>query len=218
MRFKYWLAGILIMCMPVFGQAAKNLRAIHAKQSPAVQVDAEAPSTNLKKIYSNLGPKTNAYLATDGWSLTGFNSFGGSSSAFSIALPFTPKSNSHVSQVRAAIQYNGSGANQVNISIYSDNGGAPGTLLAGPVTVTNLPSFPSCCTLAVANFSPLAVTAGTRYWVVGGAPTSGQGSDFVGVWNWDYKVFLFGGTNGVNGWFGENGDTLPAGAVMGSIP
>ena len=38
---------------------------------------------------------------SDGWSVTGFNSFGGPSSSFEIASPFTPKTNSHLSQVRA---------------------------------------------------------------------------------------------------------------------
>ena len=118
----------------------------------------------------------------------------------------------------AALQYYGLGANQVNLSIYGDAGGIPGSLLAGPTTVANLPDAGPCCTLAIANFTPLPVTGGTRYWVVANAPLTGQGSDFVGVWDWDYKIMLFGGTNGVNGWFGENADTLPAGEVLGTIP
>jgi hypothetical protein len=111
-----------------------------------------------------------------------------------------------------------SGANQVNISVFGDSGGVPGTPLAGPVTVTNLPDFGACCTLAIANFTPLAVTGGTQYWVVASAPVSGQGSDFVGVWNWVFKEIIFGGTNGVNGWYAINVDSLPAGRVLGTVP
>lgn len=86
--------------------------------------------------------------------------------------------------MRAAAEYS-CGANQVNLSLYSDHSGAPGTLLAGPVTATNLPIYFSCCKLAVANFSTgVSVTAGTQYWVVADTPSSGTGSDFNGVWEW----------------------------------
>jgi hypothetical protein len=210
---------ILTTCHLFLSAQASNLpRAVHAKQKPALQVPAQEIAEGLTTIYTNLGPKKNAYLGSDGWSITGFNSFGGSSDAFEIALPFTPKSDSHLSQVRAALQYDGSGSNQVNFSIYSDAGGTPGTLLAGPVAVLNLPNFPSCCALAIANFTPLAITGGTQYWVVANTPPSGQGSDFVGVWNWNYKTLPFAGSNGVNGWFAEIGDTWPAGEVLGTVP
>ena len=66
-----------------------------------------------------------------------------------ISLPFTPTANAHVYQVRAAIQYLSAGtANEVNISLYSDNAGIPGILLAGPITVSNLSSS-GCCQLAI---------------------------------------------------------------------
>jgi len=32
MRFRYCLAAALITCVPVFGQATKHLRAVHARQ------------------------------------------------------------------------------------------------------------------------------------------------------------------------------------------
>src|SRR5450755_1283125 len=97
-------------------------------------------------------------------------------------MPFKPKANAHVSQIRAAVQYSGSGVNQVNLSLYSDVSGAPGVLLAGPVTVKNLPTFFTCCELATANIPSTAVTAGTQYWVVADTPSTGTGSDFYGVW------------------------------------
>jgi hypothetical protein len=209
---------ILTICQQFSSAQASNRRAVHAKQKPGLHVPAQEIAEGLTTIYTNLGPKNDAYLGTDGWSITGFNSFGGSSDAFEIALPFTPKSNSHLSQIRAALQYDGSGSNQVNLSIYSDRGGTPGTLLAGPVTVTNLPNFPSCCALAVANFTPLALTGGTKYWVVANTPVSGQGSDFVGAWNFNHRILPYAASNGVNGWFAENGNTWPAGAVLGTVP
>lgn len=209
---------VTLYSLNLSAQKAKGSRTVHTQEKFSIHVPAPEVPEGLTKIYSNLGPKNDAYLDSDGWSITGFNSFGGDSYAFEIGLPFTPKFDSHVSQVRAPLQYDGSGANQVNFSIYSDVNGTPGSILAGPVTVKNLPNFGTCCALAIANFTPLAVTGGTRYWVVANTPASGQGSDFVGVWDWNYKVLTFAGSNGVNGWYSQIGDTWPAGEVLGTIP
>jgi hypothetical protein len=102
-------------------------------------------------------------------------------------MAFTSQTNATVTQVRAAIQYNGS----------------------------NLPTFYTCCTLAVANFphGGVPVTAGTQYWVVADTPLSGTGSDFYGVWA------LAPSGNGVaadvgTGWFAFLAGQ-PAGAVYG---
>ena len=217
-KFLPFLYLLALCSSTLFAQTRQGLRAVHTTEKSAIHVPPQEAQAGLRALYTNLGSKTYLYLDSDGWSLTGFNSYGGSSSAYEIGLPFTPKANSHVAQVRVAVQYYGSGANQINLSIYGDSGGAPGTVLAGPVTVTNLPAYGTCCTLTIANFTPLAVTAGTRYWVVANAPATGTGSDFVGVWDWVSKIILFGGSNGVDGWVGENTDGLPAGEVMGTIP
>jgi len=176
----------------------------------------EAPAT-LMKIYSNLGPATSAY-SSSAWSLNGPNSAAGLSQF--IAMPFTPKANAHVSQVRAALQYNGSGANRVNLSLYSDASGVPGVLLAGPVTVKNLPTYFSCCKLASATFDNVAVTAGTQYWVVADTPAAGTGSDFYGVWAFVPPSKLSVGADvGGGGWFSFQASVQePAGAVYGTIP
>ena len=135
-----------------------------------------------------------------------------------VGMPFTPRSNATVMQVRVAVQYN-SGTNQVNLSLYNDVGGVPGTVLAGPVTVANLPSGGTCCTLAIANFeSGVAVTAGVQYWVVANMPASGPGSDFNGAWDFLFPTASFGIDTGT-GWFSSIGDLMgAAGAVLGTIP
>jgi hypothetical protein len=170
---------------------------------------AQGSPAALQKIFSNLGPATDAY-ASGGWTLSGPTS--GLRFTQFIGLPFTPTANAHVYVVRAAVQYQGSGANQVNLSLYSDASGVPGTLLAGPVTVKNLPTFGTCCTLAEAIF-----TAGTQYWVVANTPTTGTGSDFEGVWDFVPQSYVVGGDFG-SGWtpilvFVQ----VPAGAVFGTI-
>jgi hypothetical protein len=92
----------------------------------------------LTKIFSNLGPATSAYSA-DGFIVEG-PAYGDPEF---VGMPFTPKADYNVEQLRAAVQYCGSGANQVELSLYSDADGVPGVSLAGPVTVKNLPTFPT---------------------------------------------------------------------------
>jgi hypothetical protein len=134
-------------------------------------------------------------------------------------MPFTPKSNSTVEAVEAAIQYS-SGTNQINLSLYSDASGAPGTLLAGPFTVKNVPTFYTCCKLATASVKPsLSVIAATQYWLVADTPAAGTGSDFEGAWAFVPPSKLSVGVNEGSSWFSFPADVeAPAGAIYGSIP
>jgi hypothetical protein len=201
--------------LTLFAQNAEGPRVKHFAEKSVVYVARQEAPAGLKVIYTNLGSKTDIYNASWGWEISGPNS--GITSEF-IGLPFTPKSNAQVSEVRAALQYS-SGANQVDLSLYSDTNGAPGTLLAGPVTVTNLPGPNACCTLMVADFPPLSVDAGTRYWIVGDTPLTGTGSDFSGGWQWVSKDIGQWATNyGDTGWSQFPDDGLPAGEVLGTVP
>ncbi|MGA3093481.1 MAG: hypothetical protein ABSD75_33245 [Terriglobales bacterium] len=101
--------------------------------------------------------------------------------------------------------------------IYGNSDGAPGTLLVGPVTVKNLATNGTCCTLAVANFTPVAVTGGTQYWVVADTPLTGTGSDSEVLWYFVPKSF----SNAVNdgsGWFWIDANSELAGKVLGTMP
>jgi len=207
--------AIALCSASLYAQKPKTIEYTGSVKPQATTMDEP---TALTKIFSNLGPSTGAYSA-DAWLLTGpLSSAGGSQF---IAMPFTPKADSHVQQLRAAVQYNGSGANQVNLSLYSDAGGIPGSRLAGPITVTNLPTYFTCCATAVATLhTSVAVTAGTQYWVVADTPTSGTGSDFNGVWGFvpPSKV-LVGAEENEGGWFSfAAGSNEPAGAVLGTTP
>ena len=211
------LVCIMTLCtLTVSAQTGKGPRPVHTPEKSAVHVPPQEAPEALTKIYTNLGSsKTDVYNDTDAWTVSGPNSDIGF--ALSLALPFTPKSDSHVSQVQVALQYF-SGTNQVNLNIYADASGVPGKLLTGPVTVTNLPDSGTCCTLAVASFTPLAVTAGTRYWVVADTPSTGTGSDFDGSWDWVAKpIILLGGNHG-DGWYAFGADALAAGEVLGTVP
>jgi hypothetical protein len=189
---------------------------VFTPEKPVPHIPPQKTPAGLQTIYSNLGnSKSDPFNAEESWGVSGPNSYLGL--AYSVALPFTPKSNSAVQQVRVAVGYASSGANQVNLSIYSDANGAPGTLLAGPVTVTDLPDLGTCCTLAVANFPLVAVSAGVQYWVAANAPLTGTGSDFAGGWDWVATDIPMAENAGF-GWDQFSADGLPAGEVLGTIP
>ena len=210
---------LLFVCPLILGgltlaQSATGPRAVQTTGKSAIYVPSQEGAMALKKIYSNLGTKTDPYWVNAySWSLAGPNAANG---PHFLAMPFTPKSNSTVEQVQVAVFYK-TGANQVNLSIYGDAGGIPGILLAGPATVTNLATAGTCCSLTVANFTPVAVTAGTQYWVVADTPLTGTGSDFAGVWNHVAKDMPMSFNRGT-GWHADTADNLPAGEVLGTIP
>lgn len=208
--------NLLFVCL--FAFCSLNLFAQSSEE------DHPHPNVALKKIFTNLKANPNAY-ALDGSEMNGPN-FEDSGFGYYLAMPFIPKDNSTVKQAQVAIYYGNSGANQVNLSIYSDSGNAPGTLLSGPVTVTNLGNG-LCCTLALANFTPVSVTAGTRYWVVADTPVSGTGSDFYGYWHFVNQGTVPsmaqcatppGGTCNENNWGPTSSLRELAGEVLGTIP
>jgi hypothetical protein len=209
--------GLLLLCNPSLLAQTSQHWIVNSKERSAIHVPQEAPE-GLEKIYSNLGSSKTDLYGPSYWNVFGPASGAGNGYTSFVGMPFAPRSNSHVSQVEVAVQYV-VGANQVNLSIYEDSGGVPGTLLAGPVTVTNLPDSGLCCTLASADFTPQAVTAGTRYWVVADTPLTGTGSDFEGTWATIVKPVIPIAYNFKDeGWKGTNADTLIAGAVLGTIP
>lgn len=184
--------ALLLVCLfalcnlTLLAQTGRVPQYAHGNDKSKVHVAPQAVPAHLQKIFSNLGP--NQYeLYADDWTWYVEGPLIGEGQQFT-SVPFTPTANAQVSQVRAAIQYF-SGDKLFYLSIYGDSGGSPGSLLAGPVTVTHLPNFGTCCTLASANFDPpLAVTGGTQYWVVASTPASGKGANFLGGWDWIYQT------------------------------
>ncbi len=208
----------LLGSVTLFAQIGAAPQVVHTREKSAIHVPPQENAVALKRIYSNLGTKTDLYNDQNGWAILGpTSSLPGAGLPEFIAMPFTPKLDAKVSQVGVAVQYM-SGDDQVNLSIYADSGsGYPGTLLAGPVTVSNLPGS-SCCTLTVANFPPVAVSAGTQYWVVADTPATGTGSDFEGKWAWVVKdMGEWAEGTPTYGWYSLPVDGLPAGEVLGTV-
>jgi hypothetical protein len=207
---------LAVLNLTLVAQTGQNSRIVHTTERSTIHMPPQVVQAGLKTIYTNLGTKTNVYNDNAGEAILG----PATGSTVFWAMPFIPKSDSHVLQARVAVQYNGSGANQVNLSIHGDSGGVePGTLLAGPVTVTNLPEVGTCCILGVADFNQVAITGGTQYWVVADTPLTGTGSDFSGVWDFVFKPIYPQADNFGSGWAPFDGFAFkPAFAVLGTIP
>lgn len=84
------------------------------------------------------------------------------------AMGFTPSSTYVLTQIDVAIGL-GSGTSSVDVAVYSDSGGSPGSALTS-WTVSSLPEAFSCC--AVVTLIPgtsITLNAGTPYWVLASA-------------------------------------------------
>lgn len=212
-RYLMFVLFWALCALDLFAQSGP--RVVVTPETSAIHVPPQEAPAGLKKIYTNLGTSKTDLYSNSASGISGPN--GAYGRAYSIALPFTPKFNSTVTEVQVAVGYAGSGTNQVNLSIFADAKGKPGKRLAGPVTVKNLPKLGTCCTLAVANFTPVAVTAGTQYWVAANEPLHGPGSDFDGGWSWVVKQIPTAINDGF-GWFPQSADEVVAGEVLGTIP
>src|SRR5271163_46970 len=98
---------------------AQTPRTVRTKEKSAIHVPPQKVPESLKAIYSSFKSKTDLYNDTYGWAI---------SLEESVAVPFTPKSDAHLSEVRVPVKYI-AGDNQVNVSIYAGPGSVPLTLL-----------------------------------------------------------------------------------------
>jgi len=133
-------------------------------------------------LYTNLGPTTtNEYYNANGYCVTGNNQSACGTTEQWIATPFTATRASHATQLQVAIQYF-SGTNALQVSLYNDVGGAPGTSLK-TVEAFNAPAAGTCCMLVNANLGTpgVSLTAGTQYWVVAAADDT-RAPTFSGYW------------------------------------
>ena len=99
------------------------------------------------------------------------------------ALPFTPKADYHAKTLAAAIAWL-AGTKQVNLGIYSDDGGKVGTPLpGGQGSTSNIPTLGDCCDLTEVRLpgTGLQLLAGTQYWLVA-SPDNVHAPTFQGAW------------------------------------
>ena len=170
--------ALLLLCffalynLTLLAQTGKESRVGQTERS-AIHVAPPDSSSSWQTIFSNLGPPSDAYI----------NYFWSVDYSQWVGMAFTPTANAHVTEVQVGVEHF-KGPKDVYISLYSDSGGFPGTMLEGPVEVTKLPEGGTCCGLATADFVPLQVYGGQPYWVVVTTPFVGPGTNFVGGWYW----------------------------------
>jgi hypothetical protein len=149
------------------------------------------------KIFSNVGP------ANDEYQLFGFlvsgpkNAINGVSESITVNF-FLGNAGYTLTKVEAPIQYYGSGHNYVQVCLYSDKSGVPGSQIGKCVSNSNLPEFGTTNTLTTFDFAKqgLSLSANTQYWIVAQEPSKGPNADAVTVWDWDS---MFTGSNVSNG-------------------
>jgi len=211
---------LLAVCSaPALAQARHPQAAATAVAPNAVPMAPLDPA--FVKIFSNLGPPTNAYDATNGYFVSGHtNQFNGQKQ--DIAIPFTPTVDSTVMGVRFALQYYGYGFNGAAVAIFSDAAGLPGTPLAKAQLKDFLPFGSGCCQLASWRLrTGLAIKAGTQYWVVG--TTNQTSMDSVNTWDfvWNDQPGTFAFQQDNTGWLlltPADGYPPSAVAVVGTQP
>lgn len=167
-------------------------------------------------LFNDLGPG-NSYNCCTGWTVSGT---GGTGTSFTAANLFTVSGsgNLSVSQIDLAVGYV-TGANSFYASIWTDNGGLPGTQVGGALW-TNLSSsepFGSCCgVVTISGISGVTLAGGQSYFMILG-PMSVNATTWE-AWNWNDQgvngLDLYS-TDGGASWNSNGTQTLGAFDVLG---
>ena len=147
---------------------------------PDTSLPAARPNAGLVTIYSNLGTGSSVYNGIAGTGILGLNVPGMLYPEW-LAYSFVPTADHMITQVQLGVTWV-QGPNGVILSITADNpNGGPGQPFKS-VRLPNLPVFGTCCTLQTVNLTaPIAVTAGTKYWLLVRTPEQNQTT--WAVWN-----------------------------------
>jgi hypothetical protein len=129
-------------------------------------------------IFSNFNPDPSIlYDGGTGWTIAGPSS--GAGEAYSVAMAFTSSGTYALTQIDVAIGLI-IGTSSVDLALYSDSGGAPGSQL-GSWTITSLTDFGSCCSIeSIFPGTSITLDAGAQYWLWASA-----GSDTFAAWSWN---------------------------------
>jgi len=143
-------------------------------------------------LYSTLGPN-GQYDGSEGWDVDGANFHNQV-----MAMPFTPNATSGIADVVMAMS-NFAGTNSpVSVFLESDNGGAPGSILAGLTQVGNIVAFPGGLVPYTCSSCP-TVDAGTRYWLVAQETDPNSQQDWMWAWNDVQGPFYYNETGSATG-------------------
>jgi hypothetical protein len=163
----------------------------------------------LSVIFSNIGVKypKGLYFCCSGATIAGPDSVFGSQSW--PAMQFTPAADATVREIDVGVQLI-AGTDLVDIALYDDSGGLPGTLLK-TFKASGFGNIGGCCGLSIGKSrTGIAVKGGTPYWVA--VITDKNGTDAFANWAFNSTDQLDALPSAVNkgvGWQ-HNGGAIPA--------
>ena len=129
-------------------------------------------------LYTTLGPN-GEYDTKNGWFVDGSNY-----NNQVMAMPFTPTSNGTMSDALLALSNYAGGNNPINVYLYTDNGGQPGSQLATLTQQGTIPPYNSGGGLVQFDCNGCGTVMGkTQYWLVAWEPDPSTQQ----LWMWDYQ-------------------------------
>ena len=155
--------------------AALCISLLPGASSARAQADTTMPPANIT-ILSNLRPSNTDPYFTDtsivtlnGGCIVGtvkldINFCGRHRGETWLAMPFTPKQNSHATLLQAAVGVF-DGTNQFLLTLFNDGNGILGTALA-TVTATDAPPSNTCCKVATANLGTPGIGLYSSEWTL----------------------------------------------------
>jgi hypothetical protein len=197
--------------------AAQHFPQVAINHSTSAVREADAPPAGYVKIFSNLGPKNDAYDPDNGYLVEGPNNPIMTQYQW-IAAPFTPKNDSVAKVIEIALVYQGAGTNAAAVAVYTTVKGLPGKILE-MWNVKNLPAAGSCCTLVkVTSEKGIKLQKGTQYWVVGRTDKASSTSydGWEDVWNDAMGPIAYIGNITNNKWTPSDDSPVVAFSVYGT--
>jgi hypothetical protein len=163
------------------GTRLQALGPLDEGKQKSVQVESETSAGRIK-IFSNLIPFfSQPYIPGVGVLVIGTDVDGYSGTWE--AVPFTPKADVQAKTLKAAVAVAASLPPIIDLEIYSDSGGLPGSPLpGGQGTATDVPVSGDCCDFATVRLTGggVALTGGVQYWLV--ASPNSEAENFMGIW------------------------------------
>lgn len=204
------LAGSAAIASSVDGiMLSKDGRVTSIRRGSGIYTAPPAHDIGATVIFSNIGTKyrKGLYFCCSGATISGpdsvlqFQSWP--------AMQFTPSTDATVTEIDVAVEWI-SGTDEVDLDVYTDAGGVPGTLLK-TFKATGLQFVGGCCSLAVGkDRKGIPIIAGTPYWIA--VTSDANGPDTFGSWEFNTTNQLDAVPSAVNkgsGWV-TNGGAVPA--------
>lgn len=204
------LAGSAATASPVHGiMLSRNGWTTSVTRGSGIYLASPRHDDGATAIFSNIGVKypLGLYFCCSGATISGPDSVLNFQSW--PAMQFTPSTDAVVTEIDVAVEWI-SGTNEVDLGLYSDADGVPGTLLK-LFRATGLESVGGCCSFAVGkDRQGIAVSGSTPYWVA--VTTDTNAPDTFASWEFnstDQLDALPSAVNKGSGWV-TNGGAVPA--------